>query len=233
MSSIFSGIFEKIAPPAGGAKLSGFGAGLQNMVQRQQGGTHDGGGHGVGDAGGQALLKDLIHGLGIEQQFQHRGHACPADHVDSNLAQVEPHEALPVFAGVLEPQDLGQDAHQTAEGGGGQDPAPAQLAIGQVDEDMAQQAGQSAGQGAEGHGQEAQKTILHADVHRLNGAVDGDEPAQKEEQQSAGGDGGGPLQSQIFHGKPPDKHCKTCLSYPFLYGKSIDLICAGICHTGR
>ena len=177
----------------------------EGVVGHQEGGADDGGGDCVGDGGGEALLEDAVHAFGIEQDLQHRGDAGPADHMDGQLAQVEPDQIFPIKGGGAQPRHIGQDAQQTAEGPGGDDPAPAKLAEVQVDGDVAQQARCGGGQGAAEHRQEGLKAILQADVDRLNGAGDGNEGTQQEKQHSSGGDVAEPFGGEIFHNGPPEQ----------------------------
>lgn len=215
-------------PQKARANCAGFGlcipAASEGSVGGQQQRADDSGGDGVGQGRGEALLEDAVHGFGVEQDLQHRRDAGPADHVGRHLAQVEADQVLPVRLGGIQVDHIGQHAQQPAEGGGGDDPAPGHGAGVQVDEDVAQQTGQRAGQGPEGHGQEAQQAILQTDVDGLNGAGDHDEGAQQEEQHCADADDGGFTKRNGFHGRPPDGQNvsdKYALSYPFFRKKSM------------
>ena len=172
-------------------------------VGTEEDGTDDGGGDGVGQGGGEALLEDAVHALAVQQQLQHRGDARPADHMDGHLAQIETDQHFSVPAGGVQACHIGQYAQQTAEGGTGEDPAPAELAEIQIDGDVAQKARQSADPGAADHRQESQKAVLDADVDRFDGAGDDDECTQQEKQRRTGGDDAEPPGGQMFHGVPP------------------------------
>ena len=179
--------------------LGGVAALGSGEVGDQEQGADDGGSHGIGDAGGEALLEDAIHVLVVEQDLQHRRDAGPADHAGGHLSEVEPGQQLPVMAVGTQVGHIGQHTQQAAEGGAGDDPAPAQLARIQVDADVAQQSCQRAGQRAADHGQKCQQAILHADVDGVDGAGDGHEGAQQKEQNRSGCNDAQPFRCDVLH----------------------------------
>ena len=168
-------------------------------VGGQQQGADDGGGHGIGDAGGKALLEDAVHALVVEQDLQHRRDAGPADHTGGHLGEVEPDQQFPVAAVGTQVGHIGQHTQQAAEGSAGDDPAPAQLARMQVDADVTQQSRQGTGQRAADHGQKCQQAVLHADVDGIDGAGEGHEGTQQKEQNRSGGDDAQPFRCDVFH----------------------------------
>ena len=195
-------------------------AGGEDRVDGQHGGADDGGGDGVGQGGGEALSEDGVHILVVEQDIQHGSDARPADHMGGHLAQIEVDQHLPVPVGGVQAGHIGKHAQQTAEGGGGEDPAPEHLTAAQIDEDVANQASHGAGQGTAGHGQEGQQAILHADVDGGDGAGDGHIPAQQEKQQGSKGDGADALDGGV-HRRPPVQ-VDLGISYLFSAKKSIE-----------
>jgi hypothetical protein len=123
--------------------------------------------------------------------------------MDGDLDQVEPDQILPGQGDGIDAGDGGQSAGQGAEGGRGDDPAPAGRAVGQVDADVPQQAGQSSDDGAKDHRPKGQKAVLQTQIHRGNRAGDHGKAAQQEEQKGAQNDGAGLMGQQAFHGRPP------------------------------
>ena len=128
--------------------LQAAGLGLGSSIGQAQQGAHNGSSDGIGNAGEQALGKQLLHGLLIDDDVQHGSHNAPAENVADDLADVEGQDGLLADLMMQLAGGTGNTHHQ-AVNGRSDDPAPPHApAKAEVDEGMTDQTHQGAGQGA-------------------------------------------------------------------------------------
>jgi len=174
--------------------------GLGSGVGKAEESADDGGGDAVGDSAEQALSKELLQRLGVDDDVQHGSHQTPADYVGDDLGQVEAQDLLLAEDALGELDLLCGKADQQTENAGGDDPAPPHTpAVAEVDESVADEADEGAGNRSEQDCHEGQKAVLGGDIGVGDGAGDCDEAAQNEEQGGADADGNDGGYGRLFH----------------------------------